>query len=622
MISENDVINGTYRVVGEIGRGGAGIVYLAYHLRLEKYVVLKNSRLRRNDLEYLRNEVDTLKSLHHRTLPQVYDFLQLGDEIYTVIDYVDGADLEKHMQQGTRFDEETLLRFMLELADVLSYMHEHDPMVLHSDIKPANIILRNNGELCLIDFNIAVLAGRDNRVFGFSANYVSPEQRQLAYDMSAGNVSEIILDGRSDVFSLGSVMYFLVTGVVPNREGIPNALLQDIAKGYSRGFLSIIRRAMNPDPGQRYASAADLAEAIRKYQKRGALFVKRCICRAAVILVCGAMLTAGMWSLLEGLSLQRYEMFLEDYHRFQDSVWDGDSVLAIQLGSSLLNVYEERKLNNPDNWYSIISYLGDSSQLLYQQQGEERYCKLAQDFYWDAMSFALENYPSKGTDAMLVWGRSLVDNGNNAQLRQCADLGEYMNSEQRTVASAFVLVADGKTEEARAELNLLASADVTDSTRFAACSIMADICKNDGRYDSCTELLDQCRLLVSTEDQMRYLAEAYMALAEDKEDPGCYLTAARLYEQIILPEQPRLIDCLNCAVAYRVCGEYAQALAILEMVSEQYPERHSVLAQMALIYSQKGDHEQARAYARRALETEVDLRDEGVLNALDMILLN
>ena len=100
MLAENTVLDGVYQIVREIGRGGAGIVYLAYHLRLQKYVVLKNARMNRTDLAYLRNEADMLKGLHHPSLPQVYDFLQIGDDIYTVIDYIDGWDFDKLIAEG------------------------------------------------------------------------------------------------------------------------------------------------------------------------------------------------------------------------------------------------------------------------------------------------------------------------------------------------------------------------------------------------------------------------------------------------------------------------------------------------------------------------------------------
>ena len=120
MICKGALIDGAYQIIQEIGRGGTGVVYLAYHLRLQKYVVLKNARLKAADMEMLRHEVDTLKELHHSALPQVYDFLQVNDEIYTVIDYVDGDDFERLVTYGIRFEENQLANYLLELAESTS----------------------------------------------------------------------------------------------------------------------------------------------------------------------------------------------------------------------------------------------------------------------------------------------------------------------------------------------------------------------------------------------------------------------------------------------------------------------------------------------------------------------
>ena len=86
MLFENMIIGGSYRIINEIGSGGMGTVYLAYHTRLDKYVVLKQIKNLNADISLLRNEVDMLKGLHHPYLPQVYDFVEHEGYIYTVIE--------------------------------------------------------------------------------------------------------------------------------------------------------------------------------------------------------------------------------------------------------------------------------------------------------------------------------------------------------------------------------------------------------------------------------------------------------------------------------------------------------------------------------------------------------
>ena len=89
MIAVGDVLNETYEVIGEIGQGGTGVVYLAYHRRLQKQVVIKKIREDFVGKIYERAEADLLKSLHHEYLPQVYDFVQTGHTVYTLLDYVE-----------------------------------------------------------------------------------------------------------------------------------------------------------------------------------------------------------------------------------------------------------------------------------------------------------------------------------------------------------------------------------------------------------------------------------------------------------------------------------------------------------------------------------------------------
>ena len=147
MLFENMIVDDVYQVIEEIGSGGMGVVYLAYHLRLEKYVVLKQIKNPSVSTAMLRNEVDILKSLHHPYLPQVYDFIEFEGDIYTVIDYIDGYDLNCYIDNGWQFTESQLIKWLRQLCEVLSYLHTHYPPVLHTDIKPGNIIITTGGKL-------------------------------------------------------------------------------------------------------------------------------------------------------------------------------------------------------------------------------------------------------------------------------------------------------------------------------------------------------------------------------------------------------------------------------------------------------------------------------------------
>ena len=152
------VIAGIYEIQQRIGSGGGGIVYLGRHLRLRKQVVLKaDRRTLRAKPEALRREVDMLKGLSHRYIPQVYDFVQEDGVTYTVMDYIEGMSFDKILKEGKKLSQPDVIRWACQLLEALSYLHSRPPHgILHGDIKPANIMLRPDGDICLIDYNIAL----------------------------------------------------------------------------------------------------------------------------------------------------------------------------------------------------------------------------------------------------------------------------------------------------------------------------------------------------------------------------------------------------------------------------------------------------------------------------------
>ena len=173
------IIAGMYELGQKIGAGGGGVVYLGRHIRLDKRVVLKaDKRKLSTGEEKLRNEVDLLKGLSHTYIPQVYDFVQAGDTVYTVMDYVEGESLDKLVKRRQAVPQRTIVKWACQLLEALDYLHSQKPHgILHGDIKPANIMLRPDGDICLIDFNIALALGEEGAVrVGYSMGYASPEQ--------------------------------------------------------------------------------------------------------------------------------------------------------------------------------------------------------------------------------------------------------------------------------------------------------------------------------------------------------------------------------------------------------------------------------------------------------------
>lgn len=315
------VIAGAYEIKEQIGAGGGGIVYLGRHMRLEKEVVLKADKRKLSAAaESLRREVDMLKNLSQTYIPQVYDFVQEDGIVYTVMDYIEGESFDKILAKGQKAAQPDVIKWACQLLEALIYLHNQPPYgILHGDIKPANIMLRPDGNICLIDYNIALALGESGAVkVGYSRGYASPEHYGADYIKSSqsaavrkttdvsredrektevlnpedssksqtGSGKSIMLDVRSDIYSLGAALYHILSGRRPAqdaREVIPLDP-QDCSPAVS----AIIQKAMNPQPDMRYQSAEEMREAflgLHKNDPRAVRHRRRRIAAAGILSV-------------------------------------------------------------------------------------------------------------------------------------------------------------------------------------------------------------------------------------------------------------------------------------------------------------------------------------------------
>lgn len=351
------IIAGIYEINQKIGSGGGGIVFLGRHTRLDKKIVLKADKRKLSvGTEKLRREVDLLKGLSHTYIPQVYDFVQENGVVYTVMDYVEGESLDKLLERGQVVPQKIIVKWACQLLEALSYLHKQKPHgILHGDIKPANIMLRSDGDICLIDFNIALALGEDGAVrVGYSRGYASPEhygsdgsvedtltgtQRSLKERDSSGSSSKkLLLDARSDLYSLGATLYHLLSGKKPTEQAAQVVPLQGCC---SPQVAAIIAKSMNADPAKRYQSAEEMLDAflhlrtkdqrVKKNRKR--FFV--CAMLSVLLFLAGGICTfAGM------KQMENYETALKLASYSQAAYAGGDRREAVSKAMDALQVGE------------------------------------------------------------------------------------------------------------------------------------------------------------------------------------------------------------------------------------------------------------------------------------------
>lgn len=319
MISNGVILNDRYTVDSVIGEGGGGVVYKAYDRNLQSHVVVKQIKEDVSSLLECRTEVDILKQLKHENLPKVLDFFEADQKIYTVMDYIEGLSLFQALKMQGRYLQKDVLDWTRQLARALAYLHRQSPPIIHSDIKPANIMLNPaTGKLCLIDFNISLAISRDKRsITWISGGYSPPEQYKsmkeyIHYLASIGKcitqerrqaqLNEIMgsgIDERSDVYSLGAALYHLLTGVRPEADFLDIVPISQYDMDLSEGFAHIIEKCMEIDPEKRYQNGIELHHAIENIYEldseyksyKGRLLRKKMTCLFLVF--GGALLTVG-----------------------------------------------------------------------------------------------------------------------------------------------------------------------------------------------------------------------------------------------------------------------------------------------------------------------------------------
>jgi hypothetical protein len=257
------VLDGRFRIIGLLGKGGMGEVYRADDLRLGQPVALKflpdaigADPVR---LAQFHNEVRTARQISHPNICRVYDIGEIDSHLYLSMEYVDGEDLAASLRRIGRFPEDKATDIARQLCAGLAAAHERG--VLHRDLKPANVMLDDAGKVRLMDFGLAAIGAVEDIRAGTPA-YMAPEQL-LGREVTA----------RSDIYALGLVLYELFTG----RRAFTAATLNELVEQHQSGQITpphtivtsldlaierAIMRCLDPNPSKRPATALGVSAAL------------------------------------------------------------------------------------------------------------------------------------------------------------------------------------------------------------------------------------------------------------------------------------------------------------------------------------------------------------------------
>lgn len=266
MLEIGSLLDGKYKILNKIGQGGMSIVYLAMNEKANKQWAVKEMRKEKNrNYEVMKQslitETNLLKELKHPYLPSIADIIESDDTIIIVMDYVEGRPLSDILTEEGTIEEDKVADYAIQLCDVLDYLHSQKPPIIYRDLKPANIMLRPDGKITLIDFGTARKYNYDSvsdtTCLG-TIGYAAPEQ-------FAGETLRQT-DARTDIYNLGATMYHLLTGVNPSEPPYELYPIRRWDESLSNGLEKIILRATRKDPDKRFNDCKEMSYALQHFR--------------------------------------------------------------------------------------------------------------------------------------------------------------------------------------------------------------------------------------------------------------------------------------------------------------------------------------------------------------------
>ena len=272
MLQIGSLVDGRYKILSEIGHGGMSVVYMAINEKANKTWAVKEVR-KDGTMDFntvragLMAEIETLKKLNHPNLPSIVDIIEDEDSFIIVMDYIEGRSLDIILEETGAQSEANVVEWAMQLCDVFGYLHSRTPPIIYRDMKPANVMLKPDGNIKVIDFGTAktfdVATGETTGIG--TRGYAAPEQY--------GGLGRT--DARTDIYCLGLSMYHMLTNVNPCVTLVTDKSIRAVNPALSRGLDAIILKCTQDNPDDRYQTCAELMYDLEHYQNLEPLYKKK-----------------------------------------------------------------------------------------------------------------------------------------------------------------------------------------------------------------------------------------------------------------------------------------------------------------------------------------------------------
>lgn len=358
MLKIGQVIGGQYKILKEVGHGGMSTVYLAMNEKANRNWAVKvvrkdgaaNSDIKRQRLAV---ERDIMIRLKNKYLPSVADVIDTEDSIIIIMDYIEGNSLDKALRPDGLPDDapdipqpqDQVIKWAMQLCEVLHYLHtdKGHPPVIYRDMKPANIMLRPDDTIALIDFGTAReykgANSKDTIPLG-TPGYAAPEQ----YNDPNRQYQTGVTDARTDIYSLGVTLYHLLTGKDPTRPPYDILPIRQINPNLSPALEDIIIKCTQRDPDKRFQSAAEMLYALEQIPLVDGGVRKKMMIRLGAFVASAVLAVALDVTSMVSLNAAQSKLSENYDHQLQAAQTMQDYQEAIRLDPTRVEAYE--KLND------------------------------------------------------------------------------------------------------------------------------------------------------------------------------------------------------------------------------------------------------------------------------------